>query len=837
MSDNNRPRGREKNVTGQGKSVYKRGEGLGTGPVGSQSGYEGRPGTTGAQQDSRPQQQRTTRGGGKSLIAIILALLLGGGGGGALLSGLLGGGGSTQPSNYTDNYTNTTPSYTQQGSSAGSMADLTSLLSAFTSSGVSSGWGSTVSQQTSGSTGGAFSSGNNTGSLNTSVAAGSRAKRTSILGSGRDVYTIMVYMCGTDLESRCGMGTADLQEMASANIGDNVNLIVYTGGCAGWKNNVVSSRVNQVYQVKNGGLMCLSDNAGTGAMTDPRNLAAFIQFCTKNFPANRNALIFWDHGGGSLSGYGYDEKNKSAGSMDLAEINTALKAGGATFDFIGFDACLMATVETALTLTPYADYLIASEETEPGQGWYYTNWLTNLSRNTSMSTLEIGKNIIDDFVTVSAQKCPGQSTTLSVVDLAELEHTVPQELKDFAVGTSALIRNQQFQTVSNARAKTREFASSNRIDQVDLVHLAGNLGTQEGKDLANVLLSAVKYNRTSSNMTNAYGLSIYFPYQKASSVQTAVNTYQAIGMDEDYTRCIQQFASMEVSGQAVSGGASSPLGTLLSGYSSYPTGQSGSSSTAGADMISQMLSGLLGGNLSGVSGLTGSNSGFLGRSLDVDSATQFIAANQFDRGQMVWTERSDGTLGMYMSLDQWKLVQDLKLNVFIDDGEGYIDLGLDTVYEFTPDGALSGEYDGTWIAINDQPVAYYHVSTVDDGTNYSITGRVPVMINDVRADLILVFDNEHPYGFVAGARYDYRDGETETVAKSMESLTEGDRLDFLCDYYSYDGVYQDSYYLGDPMTVAGDLVISNVYIDREAASATYRFTDIYNQTYWSPVMR
>ena len=92
MSDNNRPRGREKNVTGQGKSVYKRGEGLGTGPVGSQSGYEGRPGTTGAQQDSRPQQQRTTRGGGKSLIAIILALLLGGGGGGALLSGLLGGG-------------------------------------------------------------------------------------------------------------------------------------------------------------------------------------------------------------------------------------------------------------------------------------------------------------------------------------------------------------------------------------------------------------------------------------------------------------------------------------------------------------------------------------------------------------------------------------------------------------------------------------------------------------------------------------------------------------------------------------------------------------------------
>ncbi|MCR5235609.1 MAG: hypothetical protein K6E34_00220 [Lachnospiraceae bacterium] len=37
------------------------------------------------------------------------------------------------------------------------------------------------------------------------------------------------------------------------------------------------------------------------------------------------------------------------------------------FDFIGFDACLMATVETAYMLSPYADYMIASEEFEPGK--------------------------------------------------------------------------------------------------------------------------------------------------------------------------------------------------------------------------------------------------------------------------------------------------------------------------------------------------------------------------------------------------------------------------------------------------------------------------------------
>ena len=37
------PRGRKKNVSGEGKDIYKRGEGLGTGPVGSSEGYGGRP--------------------------------------------------------------------------------------------------------------------------------------------------------------------------------------------------------------------------------------------------------------------------------------------------------------------------------------------------------------------------------------------------------------------------------------------------------------------------------------------------------------------------------------------------------------------------------------------------------------------------------------------------------------------------------------------------------------------------------------------------------------------------------------------------------------------------
>ena len=175
--------------------------------------------------------------------------------------------------------------------------------------------------------------------------------------------------------------------------------------------------------------------------------------------------------------------------------------------------------------------------------------------------------------------------------------------------------------------------------------------------------------------------------------------------------------------------------------------------------------------------------------------------------------------------------------MFYDDGQGFIDLGLDNVYDFDANGALLGVNDGTWLAINGQPVAYYHTNTTDDGENYTISGYVPAMLNGERVELVLVFDNDNPYGYIAGARTVYIDGETDTQAKGLTELAVGDTLDFICDYYGYDGSYQDSYFLGDPMTVTEEMEISNVDIGREDTCATYRFTDLYNQHYWTAPMQ
>ncbi|MCM1150407.1 MAG: clostripain-related cysteine peptidase, partial [Butyricicoccus sp.] len=730
--------------------------------------------------------------------------LLGGGGG---LTALLGGGGSDLPAQQ-PGQTSQSAQPSSGAQSPGASLDLSSLFGSLGGGSVSTGWQSEA----------------NTGKLDKSVASGAREKYVKPLGGGRDTVTLMVYMCGTDLESRSGMGTADLQEMLGASFGDNINLLVYTGGCKGWKNNLVSSSTNQIWQVKNGGLVSLENDLGSVSMTKPETLSGYISWCAKKFPASRYGLIFWDHGGGSVSGYGYDEKFASSGSMNLAGIDTALGDGGVKFDFIGFDACLMATAETALTLTKYADYLIASEETEPGVGWYYTDWLTELGKNTSMPTIELGQKIVDSFVDTCAEKCRGQLTTLSVIDLAELEATLPGALAEFSRSATKLIADKDYQTVSSARAGAREFASSSKIDQVDLVHLARNLGTDEGEALAKALLGAVKYNRTSSNMTNAYGISIYFPYQKASTVDKAVSTYKQIGMDEEYMRCIRQFASLEASGQAVSGGTASPLPSLM--------GSLGSS--GGGDLLGQVLEGFLSGGFGRVSGLDAGNSEFLSdRAMSDAELAEYLEGHRFDGSALVWSEGADGAPVMALPEEQWALVQTLELNVFYDDGEGYIDLGLDNVYDFDEHGALLGTCDGTWLAIDGQPVAYYHTCTVDDGESYTITGRVPVLWNGERAELLLSFDNERPYGYVAGVRSVYAGGETDTVAKSVSTLEAGDALEFICDYYGYGGEYLDSYLIGEPLAVTeAELEISSVPLEG-SVSAVYRFTDLFNQQYWS----
>ncbi len=685
-------------------------------------------------------------------------------------------------------------------------------------------------------------------SADLSVSNNARSKYTSYPSSNAE-FTIMVYMCGTDLESQYGMATSDLQEMIAAKFGSNVNLIVETGGTKAWKNSTVSSKNNQIYQVVPGGLKLL-ENLDKKSMVEPETLSDFIGYCAENYPADRYGLIFWDHGGGSVSGYGYDQH--FSGSMTLDEIDKALKNGGIKFDFIGFDACLMATLETALVCERYADYLIASEETEPGVGWYYTNWLTALSEDSSMSTVELGKNIIDDFVETCAKRTPRDKTTLSIIDLAEVAGTVPESFNAFAQSTSELISNNEYKQISDARSATREFASN--INQVDLIDLSNRIGTAESKAFAKTLANCVKYNRTSSNITNANGISIFFPYGSTNTMSSALSTYDKIGLDDTYGECIKDFASVTAGGQIANGGGADLLGSLLgsiTGGSSTQSSGAGSlldlvgllggtqtSSGSNADLLGTMLNLFLSSNKSRE--LTGIDVGQDEDWFNADRVMQYqdyIADNYLDPDRIVITENEYGVPVVSLTEKEWDLVQSIELNVFYDDGEGFLDLGMDSIFERDEStGDLYIDYDGQWVTLNGQIASYYMLSEQWDaeGEDYFITGYIPAMLNDQQVEIIVVFDSKIDGGKVAGYRPVY-DDVAAPVAKTVNEFQPGDRIDLICDFYTYDQQFEDSYYIGEPIIVDSALEVSDMELELNGGRVLYSYclTDIYGNQMWT----
>ncbi len=764
------------------------------------------------------------------------------------------------------------------------------------------------------------------------VAKGARKKYTKMRGKGKDKVTLMVYMIGSDLESGNGMATADLNEMLYGGVDNSkLNVIVQTGGCKRWRNSVVSAKKLQRWSVTGKGLRLLDEDK-ISPMTDEDELAEFIQFCVKEAPADRYMLIFWDHGGGSVGGYGYDETYPND-SMNIGEICRGLKEGGVKFDFIGFDACLMATLETAIAVEPYADYMIASEESEPGTGWYYTNWLKALNDNTSTNTLNLGRQICDDFTAKNVMYASTTGTTLSVTDLAELGGIVEGKLADFGVDITKELKGNNYQSVASARNDTREFASSSRLDQIDLVDFCNRMGSSESKELASAVRSAVKYNRV-NHCSNAYGLSIYFPNSSLRSVNSMISLCEDIGMDSGWTEGLRTYATLEQSGQIAAnsgytwGGSSGSLIDVLLGsggssaestgggydssgtesildalfgssaqdytssyntYDSYSSmsesdiyemlaqaglGSSGSGSSYGYSdsygysgssygsgygssyndyygSSSGSLLDILTGGYASTDGLYyGGNSystlgsyGYEEESSSSDTSLLSLAAEMLFGRAFVGSEtleltEKDGEHVLQLDEEMWEQITDAELEVFVDDGGGYLDLGLDNVLAYNEDGDLIDSWDGTWLTLNGQPVAVYPISDEDEDDNglYITRKFIPALLNGERINLIVEFNEETGEDTVLGAEKILPTGVQEKGYTMMEG---GDMIQPICDYFTYEGSFEGSYKLGDPITVPqdGTLTLANMKITGgNRRLYTVRLTDLYQAHYWLPMM-
>lgn len=351
---------------------------------------------------------------------------------------------------------------------------------------------------------------------------------TSVPNNTRDDFTLLIYMNGTDLESEYdaetnqlnGAGTADLAELMAIGSSARINLIVETGGTKAWINPNIDPKQNQRWRISKGALEKL-DNLGKKNMGASQTLADFVKWGIQAYPAQHYGLILWNHGGGPIVGYGLDELY-DGDTLLLTELDTALAQSklstGVDFEFIGFDACLMASLETANTVAPYAKYLVASQELEPGHGWNYTAIAKHLVSGAPTTGAAIGKAIADSFEQQAVANATEADITLSVVELAKLD-PINAALEELSLSlSSAIAADDGMMEVTKRLSDIKSFGvntpDEGYTDLVDLGQLATSFESYEpaaSKALMQALQGAIAYQIRGPVNSSATGLSLFLP--------------------------------------------------------------------------------------------------------------------------------------------------------------------------------------------------------------------------------------------------------------------------------------------------------------------------------------
>lgn len=609
-------------------------------------------------------------------------------------------------------------------------------------------------------------------------------------GNASDTYTLMLYMCASDLESECGFATEDLNEIMYGYTAGNLNVIVQTGGTAEWQNTVVADDRCQRYRVTEDGLELVDDSLGMQNMADSATLTDFIQYCSSNYAADHYGLVLWDHGGGVVGGYGYDE-NFGGDSMSLTEMSRALGDASVHLDMLGFDACLMANFETCLMAAPYADYLIASEEPEPGCGWYYTDWIGKLSENCGIPPKRYGRQIIDDYITESGWDSPSMYSTLGMFDLQQVTQKLLPALSQFSDDAVQQLSAGEYRRISQSRSNTRAVYQS-ELDHIDLLDYAQHSQSETADQLEQAVSDCVVYYQETENGSGDNGLSILFPYYDLSALDMLEEMYQTLGYDDAYPAFLEQFANVMAGGQiSVSGFSNTQNHAAASEYS-----------------------------------------GFQWFDADAGYDESYYETYSADLSLLETTE-VDGRCVLELSEEDWEIVNDAAMQMFAVYDGFYVDMGLDDYCEFDDYSNLIVEYDQTWVALDGQVVPFFHESYTSDGDSFFTCGSVPCVYNGIDAEIVLVWDTEHPSGYAAGVRPVYTDS---VAAKGLYDICDGDTFQVYYDIYDEDLNYVETMTLDDEIFTVQDSLEVGYADAAEQLGDTfiyYVLEDIYNNTYYT----
>ena len=619
---------------------------------------------------------------------------------------------------------------------------------------------------------------------------------------------VMEYVIGSNLEDSRGLASVNIAQMTDATAkGDHLDFVIQAGGSDRWFTKGIDDSTVGRYHLSGGKLETAELLDPTTCMSEQQALTDFIVWAKENYPADRYMLVLWDHGGGFASGYGMDYLNERADGGDIlsaSEIIGAIKDAGVKFDVIGFDACLMQNIEYAYALEPYADYYLASEETEPGTGWFYTAGFGRLAEDATLSTEEFGKSMVsayDQSLRATNKGEPQHDATLSLVDLT-LVKPVYQKLIDLYSEATLDIADSPavFANMSAGRAKAYQFAD---YEQVDMVNFLTNLKNADYKQqvasdeeidkIAEAAKACVVWHNSDS-AEGINGIAIDFPYSDLDYYDNEYEQLKAVKYNRE-RNFFDRFCSIMASQRMA----------------------------ANKDADTDSFWGRL------------EAKDYTDKAWYVKGFEDYDTTNLFI--DIPVTETEDGYLPELPD-KTWDTILDCKIAAYLVTDGGMMYIGQEHFYDEDAEGHPLVSMDGIWVHINGCVVCYEAEEPLvtDEGTVYR--GTVKAKLNG-EEDITLHIEwdpvGEDSEGGGTGHVKGYSRDEEKTsffMKKGLEHFETGDTIEFLFDFYDEEGnlIRTDTYgnklhvITEDQMTVNDELLESGTIVQYFGV-----LTDIYQR--------
>ena len=558
-----------------------------------------------------------------------------------------------------------------------------------------------------------------------------------------ETTTLLVYMCGTDLQDA---GCEDLAEMADAEADDAVNVVVLAGGAKEWSYDFLKGNARTLVEIRDGD--AYTEEWNQASMGSADSLEEFLTYGLTQYPADRTIVVLWNHGAGSEGGVCFDE-TANDDSLTMVEINDVLNNVKASvpdyhINIFGCDACMMATYEMAAMLSHHSiDYYVASEELEPGTGWFYTAWLETLRDDPSVSDADLCGSIIESFMDAGLENDPDDYLTLSAVKLSEIS-ALENAMEQFAAVMSSQIEGGNLSAIRRGRSRMYTFGSfaDSSWDMVDLgavLDAYAQFDAQTAAEAKRCLSKAVILSSQTDNLDTCCGLSILLPQDTAES-------FDEYDEGLNLTDVIPNWVD------------------FVNGYVSTLQGGSYHFTATEAQQISAESTGFFGSLVS-----ASSSTGCLQWDDETESYGEEIGAEE--------VAISDSDQGFSAVLSQEDLANldyvegMLLMDITDDDGEGYVDFGTmqNNLIDWQ-NGTVVSLYDGTWPVFGGQPVPLYD-QTSNENSRRSL---IPVKLNGEYTYLVVVFPAGGTEGRVVGANAGY--DENGLPIRNMSKLQNGDEI-------------------------------------------------------------